>query len=62
MAALLVKSMATQEVVSTMEVTGSARQAARAFKGLLLKVDREKFFVDDSAVEALYGDAYIEAM
>lgn len=40
----------------------SPRIAAKTMKGLMMRVDRERFVVDDSELEKHFGDAYVEAL
>lgn len=50
---LRVRSLATQEIVSNIGLTNlNARRVERVMRGLLRNMNTERFFVDDSEVDA----------
>jgi hypothetical protein len=38
------------------------RTAAKTMKGLMMRVDRDRFCVDDSELEKHFGEAYVDAL
>jgi hypothetical protein len=60
---IIIKEIGTGKVIETMKVeTEIARTAARTFKGLLMRMDRDRFVADDSQLEKHFGDAYTDAL
>lgn len=54
---IYVKEVATSKVVKEIDVTGkSERNCERVLRGLLMQMNREDYYVDDSEVDAHFDE------